>query len=59
MEKINYKAEGHSIPFEAVAEAVNYMKYGSVLRVMFLMLHYKGARISELENKQVNLLSPN
>lgn len=54
--EINYTAEGHAIPFEDVAKAAQSMAYGSTLRVMFLMLHYTGCRISELETMEVTLI---
>lgn len=52
---INLNAEGHCIPFEEVAKAINFMRYGSIMRIMFEMLHFTGCRISELDNMQINL----
>ena len=47
------------IPFENVIEALNYMAYGSTERVMFKMLYYTGARISELDNMKISMLFGN
>lgn len=44
------------VPFENVVEALNAMAYGSTERVMFKMLYYTGARISELDNMRISML---
>lgn len=57
--ELNQEDNGHSIPFEDVAEAINFKPYGDPLRVMLQMLFYTGCRMSELDNMKPELLVNN
>lgn len=56
MEKLNLYSEGYGIPFDKALEAINFMEYGSDVRVMFEMSFLTGCRLSELNNMRVSKL---
>lgn len=55
----NIHSESHCIPFRYVIEAIEFMQYGSGLRVMFEMLFLTGCRISELDNMKLSKIYGN
>ncbi|GEM_PF-3849613 len=55
----NVHSDSHCIPFGYVIEAIEFMAYGSGLRVMFIMLFLTGCRISELDNMKISKIYGN
>jgi integrase len=53
---IDLRQESHAIPFPQVKEAIDYMVYGCVERVMFLMLALTGCRLVELDRMSIKEL---